>query len=99
MSFGSIHYKQIIFKANNKSTKKKCKDLPKVNQNIRTTWQTLWYPCCQTDICVCRVDVPLLFKNARRRKKVYNKCKSEKIRKVDSVQRNRSENEALCQNC
>ena len=99
MSFGSIHYKQIIFKANNKSTKKKCKDLPKVNQNIRTTWQTLWYPCCQTDICVCRVDVLLLFKNARRRKKVYNKCKSEKIPKADSAPLNRSENGCSCQNC
>ena len=32
-------------------------------------------------------------------KKVYNKCKSEKIRKADSAQRNRSENRALCQNC
>ena len=45
------------FSKNVPSTKKKCKDLPKVNQNIQTTWQTLlWYPCCQTDICVqsCR---------------------------------------------
>ena len=32
MSKGSIHNKQIIFKVNNKSTKKKCKDLPKANQ-------------------------------------------------------------------
>ena len=39
---------------------------------------------------VCRVDVPLIFKNVRRRKKVYNKCKSEKILKADSAPRNRS---------
>ena len=39
---------------------------------------------------VCRVDVPLIFKNVRRRKKVYNKCKSEKIPKADSAPRNRS---------
>ena len=39
---------------------------------------------------VCRVDIPLIFKNIRRRKKVYNKCKSEKIPKADSAPRNRS---------
>ena len=27
---------------------------------------------------MCGVAVPLIFKNVRRRKKVYNKCKSEK---------------------
>ena len=60
-----------MFKVNNKSTKKKCKDLPKVNQKIQTTCQTLlWCPCCQT--FVCRVAIPLIFKNVRRRK-VYNK--------------------------
>ena len=37
---------------------------------------------------MCRVDVPLIFKNVRRRKKVYNKCKSEKIPKADSAPRN-----------
>ena len=37
MSLVSIHNKQIIFKVNNKRTKKKCKGLPKVNQNIQTT--------------------------------------------------------------
>ena len=37
LSLGSTHNKQIIFKVNNESTKKKCKDLPKVNQNIQTT--------------------------------------------------------------
>ena len=53
ISEGSIYKKEIIFKANNKSTKKKWKDLPKDNQNIQTTWQTLLrYPCCQTDIYV-----------------------------------------------
>ena len=41
---------------------------------------------------MCRVYVPLTFKNVRRRKNVYNKCKSEKIRKADSAPRNRSEN-------
>ena len=57
MSSGSIHNKQMIFKVNNKSTKKKCKGLQKDNQNIQTTWDTLlWYPFCKTDICVqsCR---------------------------------------------
>ena len=38
---------------------------------------------------VSRFVVPLIFKNVRR-KKVYNKCKSEKIRKADSAPRNRS---------
>ena len=37
MLYGSIQNKQIIFKVNNKSTKKKCNVLPKVNQNIQTT--------------------------------------------------------------
>ena len=53
ISEGSIHNKQIIFKVNNKSTEKKYKGLPKVNQNIQMIWQALlWYPCCQTDISV-----------------------------------------------
>ena len=40
-------------KVNNTSAKKKCKDLSNVNQNIQMTWHTLlWYPCCQTDVCV-----------------------------------------------
>ena len=39
---------------------------------------------------VCRADVPLIFKNVRRRKKVYNKCKSDKKYKADSAPRNRS---------
>ena len=50
-------------------------------------------------IFVCRVHVPLIFKNVKRRKKVYNKCKSEKIPKADSAPRNRSENRVFCQNC
>ena len=88
-----------MFKVNNKSTKKKWKDPPKVNQNIQTTWRALlWYPCCQTDICVCRVDVPLIFENDRRRKKVYNKCKPEKLPKADSAPCNRSEKGASSQN-
>ena len=29
-------------------------------------------------IFVCRVHVPLIFKNVKRRKKVYNKCKLKK---------------------
>ena len=41
-------------------------------------------------IFVYRVDVPLIFKNVRNRKKVYNKCKSEKIPKADSATRNRT---------
>ena len=55
--------------------------------------------CCQTDIFVCRVDVLLIFKNDRRQKKVYNKCKSEKIPKADSAPCNRSGNGVSCQNC
>ena len=56
----------MIFKANNKRTKKKWKDLPKVNRNIQMAWQTLlWYHCCQTDLIL---DIPLIFKNGRRRK-------------------------------
>ena len=43
-----------------------------------------------TKIFVCRVDVPLIFKNVRIRKKVYNKCKAEKIPKVDSAPCNRT---------
>ena len=39
---------------------------------------------------VCRVDVQLIFKNVRRNKKVYTKCKSEKIPEADSTPRNRS---------
>ena len=58
--------------------------------------------CCGIPVVklpiVYRVVVPLIFKNVRRRKKVYNKCKSEKIPKADSAPRNRSENGASCQN-
>ena len=32
-----------------------------------------------------RVDIPLIFKNIRRRKRVYKKCESEKICKADSA--------------
>ena len=39
---------------------------------------------------VCRVDIQLIFKNIRRNKKVYTKCKSEKIPEADSALRNRS---------
>ena len=39
---------------------------------------------------VCIVDVQLIFKNTRRNKKVYTKCKSEKIPEADSAPRNRS---------
>ena len=59
----------------------------------------MWYPCRQTDTSVCRVDVPLMSKYTRTRKKVYNKCKFEKITKADSASRNRPENGASCQNC
>ena len=37
---------------------------------------------------VFRVDAQLIFKNVRRNKNVYAKCKSEKIPDVDSVPRN-----------
>ena len=39
---------------------------------------------------MCRVDVQLIFKNVTRNKKVYNKCKSEKISEADSAPSNRS---------
>ena len=38
----------------------------------------------------CRVDVQLIFNIVIKNKKVYAKCKSEKIHEVDSVPRNRS---------
>ena len=38
---------------------------------------------------VCRIDFLLIFKNVRRRRKVHDKCKSEKIPKADSAPRNR----------
>ena len=48
VAFSDIHNKQRIFKVNNKNTTKQCQDLPKVNQNLKTTWQIMWwYPCCQ----------------------------------------------------
>ena len=40
-----------------------------------------------------------MFKNASRRKKVFNKCKSEKIPNADLAPRNRPENGASCQDC
>ena len=50
--------------------------------------------CCGIPVVkltsVCRVVVALIFKNVRRREKVYNKCKSEKIPKADSAPCNRS---------
>ena len=66
----------------------------------------LWYPCCQiwtgpTPVAMlliytlnrntlCRVEVQLIFKNVRRNKKVYTKCKSEEITEAESAPRNRS---------
>ena len=50
--------------------------------------------CCSIPVVkqtfVCRVDVPLVFKNVRRRKKIYNRGKSEKIPKAYSAPHNRS---------
>ena len=55
--------------------------------------------CCGTPVVkqtyVCRVDVPLIFKNIRRRKMVYNKCKSEKIPNVDSAPRDTKHENSL----
>ena len=34
---------------------------------------------------MCRVDVQLIFKNVRRNKKVYTKCKLKKIPEADSA--------------
>ena len=39
---------------------------------------------------VCRVDIQSIFKNVRRNKKFYTKCKSEKIPKADLAPCNRS---------
>ena len=44
---------------------------------------------------MCRVDVSLIFENVRRRKKVYNKRKSEKIPEAKLAPRSRSENGAF----
>ena len=57
--------------------------------------------CCGIPVVkqtfVYRVDVSLIFKNVRKREKVYNKCKSEKITKGDLAPRIRSENGTSCQ--
>ena len=48
VAFSDIHNKLRIFKVNNESTKKEFKNLPKVNENLKTTWQKLsWYLCCE----------------------------------------------------
>ena len=39
---------------------------------------------------VCRFDYELIFKNVRRNKKVYTKCKSKKITKADSARHDKS---------
>ena len=39
---------------------------------------------------VCRVNVQLIFKNVRRNKKVYAKCKFEKIPYADLAPRSKS---------
>ena len=74
MSEGNIHNKQIIFKVNNKSTKKSakiCRKLAKASKRHDRH-------CCGIPfvklIFECWVVVPLIFKNVRRTKKVYNKC-------------------------
>ena len=75
----------------------------KTCQNLTKTSKRHDRVCCGTPVVkptfMCRVDVSLIFKNVRRRKKVYNKSKSEKIRKANSVPCIRSENGASCQNC
>ena len=45
---------------------------------------------------VCRVAVQLIFKNFKKNKKIYTKCKSAKIPAVDLVPRKKSENVASC---
>ena len=48
VAFNAIHSKKRILKVNSKTPIKLWKDLPKVNQNLKATWQTLlWYPCCE----------------------------------------------------
>ena len=77
----NIHNKQIIFKANNKSTKKSAKICAKLTKTSKRHDGH----CCGIPVViltlVSRVMVPLIFKNVRRIKEVYNKCKSEKIPK------------------
>ena len=62
----------------------------KINQNLKTKWQTLLpnfdksytqYKASSIYLeqtFVGRVDVQLIFENVGRNKRVYNKCKSEK---------------------
>ena len=75
----------------------------KTCQNLTKTSKRHDRVCCGTPVVkptfMCRVDVSLIFKNVRRRKKVYNKSKSEKMRNANSAPCIRSENGASCQNC
>ena len=90
MSQGSIRNKQTRFKVNNKSTTKSEKVCPKLTKTSKHHDRH----CCGISVVkltfVCRVVVPLIFKIVRKRKKVCNKCKSEKIPKADTAPRNRS---------
>ena len=92
-----------INKQYSKSTIKVPRKSAKICPKLTKTFKQHDRHCCGIPVVkqtlVCRVDVPLVFKNIRRKKKVYNKCKSEKIRKAHSPPPNRSENEASCQNC
>ena len=57
----------------------------KTCQNLTKTSKRHDRVCCGIPVVkptfMCRVDVSLIFKNVRRRKKVYNKSKSEEIPK------------------
>ena len=79
MSYNSIHNTQIIFKVNNKSTKKKSKDLTKISKQHDR-------PCCGIPVVketfVCRVDVPSIFKNIRIRKTIINVNLKKSLRQI-----------------
>ena len=94
VAFNDIHNKKEYSKSTIKAPRNKAKDLLKVNENLRPTWQALLqYPCFQNwtgplhlytlnrHLCT-ELEVQLIFQNIRRNKKVYTKCKSEKIPKA-----------------
>ena len=77
-----------------KITIKVSRKIAKIYPKLTKTCKQHDRHCCGIPVVkvafVCRVDIPVIFKIVRRRKKVYNKHKSEKIPKVDSAPHNRS---------
>ena len=76
-------------KVNNKALRNSAKICPKLTKTSKRHDRH----CCGIPVVkqtfVYRVDVPLMFKNVRRRNKVHIKCKSEKTPEADSAPRNR----------